>query len=31
MARTVELATVVGAGKVDAAPGLAAIAGRFAT
>jgi predicted butyrate kinase (DUF1464 family) len=30
MARAVELAAVVGAGKVDAALGLAAIAGRFA-
>ncbi|MCW2930830.1 MAG: hypothetical protein JWM19_1792 [Actinomycetia bacterium] len=30
MARAVELAAVVGTGKVDAALGLAAIAGRFA-
>ena len=30
MARAVELAAVVGAGQVDAALGLAAIAGRFA-
>ena len=30
MARAVELAAVVGAGKADAALGLAAIAGRFA-
>ena len=30
MARAVELAAVVGADKVDAALGLAAIAGRFA-
>ena len=30
MARAVELAAVVGAGRVDAALGLAAIAGRFA-
>ena len=30
MARAVELASVVGADKVDAALGLAAIAGRFA-
>ncbi len=30
MARAVELASVVGAGRVDAALGLAAIAGRFA-
>jgi predicted butyrate kinase (DUF1464 family) len=30
MARAVELAAIVGAGRVDAALGLAAIAGRFA-
>jgi hypothetical protein len=30
MGRAVELAAVVGAGRVDAALGLAAIAGRFA-